>query len=372
VALDGAGIALASDNATASLPAWSASGAGGHPSGISCLPTGLCAAVEAGGHELAARVPPPAVATTLPTEVSASTARLAGVVNPNDALLSSCYFEYGPQASYGQIAPCSSLPSPAGGAQEVSAQLVGLTPNATYHYRLIASSASGVQAGADQAFTTAVSSEVALMMAHPSIGGTPAVGQRLTCRTGLPSSSTARVSFAWLRDLLPIAGATSSTYVVKGTDGGHHLQCQVTATTAGGSTTAKSAFVTIPAQGVLASVGETAIGRARVRGTSVSVVVVCSVHATKGCHVVLRLTVTVHRRRVTIGATAARLARGQHRVLTLKLNSRGRHLLAHARRLPAVLAARGTVIGVIEALLSQQRVTLGARSHGAPSHAHHG
>ena len=97
-------------------------------------------------------------------------------------------------------------------------------------------------------------------------------------------------------------------------------------------------------------------------------VVVCSAHATNGCHVVLRLTVAVHRRRVTIGATAARLARGQHRVLTLKLNSRGRHLLAHSRRLRAVLAARGTVIGVIEALLSQQRVTLSARSHGAPRH----
>src|SRR5207245_2229262 len=202
------------------------------------------------GRFLSGRVPAPAVATALPAEVTQTTATLSGVVNPFDATLGACTFEYGTGPGYGQSVPCASPPAPAGGAQVVAAPLAGLAPNATYHYRLLASSLGGSAAGADQTFTTAVSGSVPLVFPHPSIHGTPAVGSRLSCQSGTPAGA-ARLSYAWLRDLIPIPRASSSSYTVTGSDSGHHLQCQVTASDAGGSVTARSAFVTIPVQGVV-------------------------------------------------------------------------------------------------------------------------
>ena len=349
-------------------PIWSGSSAdpGVELSGVSCLPGGLCAAVDAAGRFLGARVPAPRVATAPPAEVTATIATLSGVLNPNDAALGMCVFEYGASVAYGQSAPCAGLPSPAGGAQLVSAQIAGLSPNTTYHYRLLASSLGGTGLGEDQAFTTAVSALVARVFPHPSIHGTPAVGSHLSCQSGVPSGA-AQLSFAWLRDLIPIPRATGSTYTVTHGDSGHHLQCQVTASDAGGSVTARSAFVTVPVQGVVAAAGETLVGRARLRRGSVSVPIRCSAQAFAGCRIVMRL-MSAARASVTLGSARARLARGQHRVVRIPLNSTGRRLLKGRRRVSARLTVTGTVIGAIEAVISQQRLVLGAAARGASPH----
>jgi hypothetical protein len=393
VGVDESGVASASDDPAAPLPSWSQAAAdpGAALSGVSCLPGGSCVAVDRQGRSVLARVPPPKATTTTPSEVTVATATLAGVVNPNDAELSDCHFEYGTTLPYAQSIPCSAVPVPAGGYQLVGAHLSGLAPNVTYHYRVVASSAVGTGVGEDAMFTTAVSSQVPLVHPHPSISGTPAVRQRLACHPGV-SSEAAALTYAWLRDLIPIPGARSTTYTVKDVDTGHHLQCQVTATNGGGSVTARSAFVTIPVQGIPASAGETVVGRARFSNGKVSVPVLCSPHAFSGCQVVLRLTVveTLRGRRVvaigarsdahsartvsvTLGAVRARLARGEHRVVTVVLNRVGRRLVAARRRLTAALAASGTVIGVIESSLGRQLVVLGARSRGASRHVltHH-
>jgi hypothetical protein len=388
VAVGSHGEALASDNSTAPLPAWreSSADAGEALAGISCLPSGFCAAVDTHGHATLGRVPAPSLATAVPAEVTATSAMLSGLIDPNDATLLGCSFEYGTSPTYGQSAPCASLPSSNGGLQPVSAPISGLQPNTTYHYRLLASSASGTSTGEDVTFTTAVSSGVPLVFAHPSIAGTPAVGQRLTCRSGVPSGSTAQLSYLWLRNLLPIPGATGSSYIVKGNDSGRHLQCQVTARNAGGSATARSPFVTVPVQGVPASSGETVVGRARVRGARLSVPVTCSPRAASGCQIVLRATVVetlragrvvgiaarggaarrnAHAgalRRVTLslGSVRARLARGQHTTVSLRLNATGRRLLAARHRMPVLLTVSGTVIGVIKSVLAEQVVVVGA------------
>ena len=91
------------------------------------------------------------------------------------------------------------------------------------------------------------------------------------------------MTYAWLRDLIPIAGAKRIRPTrSKARTPGHHLQCQVTATDGGGSATAKSAFVTIPVGGVPASAGETAVGKARAsRSGKLSVPIACSAQASE-------------------------------------------------------------------------------------------
>jgi photosystem II stability/assembly factor-like uncharacterized protein len=393
VAVDGHGQARASDAPAAAIPLWSPSSAGsGALTGVSCLAGGFCMAVNTLESAVGGRVSAPEATTVKPTEVTEATATLAGVVNPNDAVLGACLFEYGTSVAYVQAIPCAVLPAALGGAQGVSAQITGLAPNTTYHYRVTAGSPSGTTVGADEAFTTAVNSLVAIVHPNPSISGTPANGQHLKCHPGTPSGTTAQLTYAWLRDMIPIAGATRSTYTVKGQDTGHHLQCQVTATDGGGSATAKSAFVTIPVGGVPVSAGETAIGRAAFRNGKLSVPVSCSSQASGGCRVALRLTAVetlsggrivavtartgrarksagLRHRTVTLVSLRLRLGRGAHTTVAAALGTTGRRLLAREHHFTASLNVTGTIIGVIEGQLAQQLVTLSNGAHGASTHA---
>jgi len=364
------GEAWASENAAAAAPEWSSDSVDTQPlRGVWCLASGACVAVDADGGELAALAPAPSAQTLAPTVVGATAAMLAGRLDPEGAEPTSCSFEYGPTTAYGQAVPCATLPSATGGAQEVTAQVGGLAPNSTYHYRLSATSARGAGAGADQSFTTAVSSQVALVLAHPSISGTPAVGQQLSCHAGTPAGSVAQLAYAWIRDQIPIAGATGSSYKVKGQDSGHHLQCQVTTTDGGGSYAAKSAFVSIPVGGVPASAGETFVGLATFRRGRLQVPVVCSREAGDGCAIAVRLSAPAGRGRTrTLAAARVRVARGGERTVAASLGASARRLLARRRRLAAQVSVSGTVIGVIQAQLSQQRITLsasGALARGA-------
>lgn len=394
VAVDEDGSALASDNASASIPTWSESSADSETlAGIACLPGGFCLAVDTGGRSVGARVPGPAATTLAPTEVTDEGAVLAGAVDPNDAVLGACSFEYGTTVAYTQSIPCSVTPLAVGGIQDVSAQVVGLSANTAYHYRVIASSPAGTGAGADETFTTGVSTQIAIVHPNPSIAGTPAVGRTLTCSAGTPAGTSPRLTYAWVRDQIPIAGATASTYTVKGQDSGHHLQCEVTATDGGGSASALSSFVTIPVGGVPASAGETSVGKAVFKSGRLSVPIACSTLASGGCEVTLKLTAVetlsgnrivaiaarangrAHGRAatsrhvtVTLAGVRAHLAKGAHLTLTAALSSSARRLLASRRHFTAYATVHGTVVGVIEAQLARQLLTLNAPAHTATTH----
>ena len=386
VAVDARGEALASDQPEASPATWAATRPGSEAlASVSCMPGGSCLAVTPGGRSLLARVPAPLAVTLTPTEIAVAGATLAGTVNPNDANLESCRFEYGTSTSYGTSVPCATLPSATGGNQSVGAQLEGLSPNTTYHYRVVAISPSGTAQGGDVKFTTAVSSSVPLAEPHPSVSGTPAPGQRLYCHPNTtPAGLYAQLSYQWVRDLIPVLGSTGSSYQVNFRDGGHHLQCEVTAVDGGGSASAKSPFVTIPMGGVPVSAGETQIGRAAASGDRVSVPVTCSAQASEGCRLALRLSVvetlqgrrilavqarpvravrgSLHRLTVTLAAAQVTLPRGARRSITLSLAGAGARLLAARRHLVAALQVSGTVIGVIEGQLGSQTVELTAPS----------
>jgi hypothetical protein len=73
--------------------------------------------------------------------------------------------------------------------------------------------------------------------APPTLTGTPALGQTLTCSTGTWANSPTSFSYAWLRSGVPIAGQTTNKYVVQAADEGHAISCQVTAGNGGGSYT---------------------------------------------------------------------------------------------------------------------------------------
>ncbi len=362
------GEALVSDQVVSSAPGWeqSLAASGIALTGVSCLPGGLCVAVDGAGRALAGVAPGASASAASAGQITSAAATLSGTVSANDSSPLACVFEYGPTASYGLSVPCSGVPPANAGAQPVSAQAGGLSPNATYHFRLTATTPRGSQSTADGIFTTSVSSAVAVVHPHPSISGTPAVGQKLTCQSGVSSTVGVRLAYSWLRDLVTIAEAGSSTYTPKGVDSGGHLQCKVTATNGGGGASATSAFVTIPPSRPLVSSGETAVGRASWHSGRVRVPVLCSPKAEGACSLLMRATSPGSGGgSATLGHAAARLSPGQHQTLSLALAGSGRRLLARQKRIAATLTVTGTVIGVIRAALSSQTVLLVSTGHKA-------
>jgi hypothetical protein len=130
--------------------AWTASPAattGGSPqrfTGVSC--TSVCRAVgfftQGGDTKTLAETRVGAVAQA-PTESSPTHVKLNGMVNPNGTA-TTFRFEYGTTVSYGSQSPATPGSVGSGSAfVPVSTELTGLTPAATYYFRLIAENAAG-------------------------------------------------------------------------------------------------------------------------------------------------------------------------------------------------------------------------------------
>jgi hypothetical protein len=94
----------------------------------------------------------PAASTGGASAITANSAKLAGTVDPNSSS-TSYYFEYGTTTRYGSRTPDGNAGNGAIG-RRVTADVAGLTPNTVYHYRVVASSASGVTSGRDRTFRT--------------------------------------------------------------------------------------------------------------------------------------------------------------------------------------------------------------------------
>jgi hypothetical protein len=81
----------------------------------------------------------------------------------------------------------------------------------------------------------------------PTVSGTAAAGDTLTCSNGTWSNSPTTYTYQWSRDGNQIAGATSNTYLVVAGDEGHTLTCTVTASNAAGAgAPATSSGVLVP------------------------------------------------------------------------------------------------------------------------------
>ena len=94
----------------------------------------------------------PAATTNPASSVGDSSARLNGTVTPNGAS-TTWYFEYGATTSYGSKTSSRSAGSGTG-PTSVSVTVTTLAPGSAYHFRLVATSASGTATGGDQSFRT--------------------------------------------------------------------------------------------------------------------------------------------------------------------------------------------------------------------------
>jgi hypothetical protein len=96
--------------------------------------------------------PAPVATTGGASSVTTSGATVNGTVNPQGSD-TTYYFEYGTDTSYGTTTTSGSAGAGTT-TQSVSADLTGLTASTTYHYRLVATNASGTAYGSDATFTT--------------------------------------------------------------------------------------------------------------------------------------------------------------------------------------------------------------------------
>jgi hypothetical protein len=96
----------------------------------------------------------PSAATDSATAIKGDRAVFNGVVNPNGTS-TEYWFEYGPTGSYGSRAPAKAKVAGAGSSGVAAAIAAGgLTPNTSYHFRLVAKNAYATAYGVDKSFET--------------------------------------------------------------------------------------------------------------------------------------------------------------------------------------------------------------------------
>jgi pimeloyl-ACP methyl ester carboxylesterase len=93
---------------------------------------------------------PPTVQTLAAASITTTGALVRGSINPNGSS-TSAYFEYGLTASYGSTTASGNFGTT---AQTIGYTISGLSPNTTYHYRIVASNGTGTSRGGDMTFTT--------------------------------------------------------------------------------------------------------------------------------------------------------------------------------------------------------------------------
>ncbi len=95
----------------------------------------------------------PIVSTDAATALGITFATLNGTVNANNEN-TTVNFEYGLEPTYGTTIPAEQSPLTGYGATHVSADVVELTPNTTYHFRVVAQNNTGTAYGDDMVFRT--------------------------------------------------------------------------------------------------------------------------------------------------------------------------------------------------------------------------
>ena len=135
-----------------------------------------------------ARPPRPAVVTLAATDVAGSSATLRGSIsaNANDATLA---FEYGLTTAYGDRIDASPATANGTATTPVLANLTGLISGATYHYRLVATSAAGITTGEDRSFTTSNMAALASLGLSSGVFDEPFASSRLNYAVTLPFST---------------------------------------------------------------------------------------------------------------------------------------------------------------------------------------
>ena len=92
------------------------------------------------------------IATTLPASSVSTVAATLNATVQASGISSTVTFEYGLTTAYGTTVTATPSPVTGTSATAVSAALTGLTPNASYHFRVRATNTEGTDIGANQSF----------------------------------------------------------------------------------------------------------------------------------------------------------------------------------------------------------------------------
>jgi regulation of enolase protein 1 (concanavalin A-like superfamily) len=98
------------------------------------------------------RAASPVAQTVGVTNIAGTSATLRGTVNPQGAS-ATAWFEYGLTPAYGSATPAQTVGN-GSNAVPFSADLAGLLPALTYHFRVVATNRGGLSVGADLSFQT--------------------------------------------------------------------------------------------------------------------------------------------------------------------------------------------------------------------------
>ena len=196
----------------------------------------------------------PSFAGTYTAALGFTSATFSGGVYPN-GLDTTYYWQYGPTTSYGS--QTSSVDLGAGQAPVFApATVSGLTPDTTYHYRLVAENPSGTTYGYDSELTT-LGPPVNTVL--PVVSGAALQGQTVSAFSGGWTPAGSSFSYAWQRSAdgvnwTTVAGATGSTYPLGAADVGDELRVLVIASNPSGQSSAASAAIGPVANGSAAAV----------------------------------------------------------------------------------------------------------------------
>ena len=117
---------------------------------------------------------PPAATTAAATAVEESSASLNAIVNPRNAA-TTYSFEVGLTSNYGERVPAVAAVVGSDNVPQTFQQaLSGLVPGTTYHYRVVATNATGTTYGADESFTTVAPAPFSLPVTLPVTTTVPA------------------------------------------------------------------------------------------------------------------------------------------------------------------------------------------------------
>jgi hypothetical protein len=254
-----------------SVPCSPSPGSGTSPVAVTGTISGLTAntsyhfrvvAVNAGGGSTGATesfttLPnAPTVSTGSATAVSQTGATLHATVNPNGGEVTSCYIEYGTSLPSAQHEGCNPSPGSGTSVVPVTASVIGLAANTSYHFRVVATNAGGTSTASAEGFTTlpnaptvtpgsasGVSQTGATLKATVNPNGAEVTACKLEYGTSLPSEKSVPCN--------PAPGGGNSPVTITGTASGltagstYHFR--VVATNSGGTSTAPAEqFTTLP------------------------------------------------------------------------------------------------------------------------------
>jgi hypothetical protein len=173
------------------------------------------------GDDDTIRVSPrkPTVVTDEATDVTQTTAVLNGSVNPNTEQVTICDFEFGIDGpTYGGSSTCATPPGNGPSPVAETEALTNLTPDTTYHFRIVAVNGDGEEKGIDRTFTTLAAGkgkevekeEPKTVAEEPSAGGG---GSTTTTTTGGGSANTPTIGPSTIAGTIPTPVATTSQAV---------------------------------------------------------------------------------------------------------------------------------------------------------------